>query len=75
MVEKRKNTTRVQLELPESSFVRLKELQRKTEAATYAEVIRNALRLYEALVNESEKGNFVSVKQVDGGEVIYKAIF
>jgi hypothetical protein len=68
-------TTRVQLELPESSMERLKALKDKTEAASYAEVIRNSLRLYEALVGEAESGNEVLIKSPDGDEKSYRLIF
>jgi hypothetical protein len=70
-----KKTTRVQLELPESSMERLKALRDKTEAVSYAEVIKNSLRLYEALIKESDSGNQVCVKSVDGKETSYKLIF
>ena len=40
-------TTRVQLEMPPQAMVRLQKLKERTEAASYAEVIRNALRLFE----------------------------
>jgi len=36
---------------------RLQRLKERTEAASYAEVIRSALRLFEALVEEHEKGS------------------
>ncbi|HEY4125399.1 MAG TPA: ribbon-helix-helix protein, CopG family, partial [Rhizomicrobium sp.] len=49
-----RTTTRVQLEMPPQAMERLTRLKEKTEAASYAEVIRNALRLYEALVDEHE---------------------
>jgi hypothetical protein len=65
----------VQLELPQASFERLKQLQERTEAASAAEVVRNALRLYEALLKEADAGNDVVVRQANGGEVVYKAIF
>ena len=65
-------TTRVQLELPPQAMDRLTRLKEKTEAASYAEVIRNALRLYEALVDEHEKGAEFSLKRVDGETVAYK---
>jgi hypothetical protein len=68
-------TTRVQLELPASSIERLKALRTKTEASSYAEVIRNALRLYEALIGEVEAGNQVFVKDIRGRETAYRAIF
>jgi hypothetical protein len=70
-----KKTTRVQLELPQSSYERLKQLQERTEATSYAEVIRNALRLYEGLLKEADAGNDVVVRQANGGEIVYKAIF
>jgi Arc/MetJ-type ribon-helix-helix transcriptional regulator len=70
-----KKTTRVQLELPENSMERLKALREKTEASSYAEVIKNSLRLYEALIKEAEGGNQVYVKGKDGGEVSYRMIF
>jgi hypothetical protein len=47
---------RVQMDLAPKSLDRLKRLQDITEAASYAEVVRNALRLYEALIAERELG-------------------
>ena len=69
-----KATTRVQLELPETSMQRLRTLREKTEAASYAEVIKNALRLYEALINETEEGHQVFVKDREGRETTYRVI-
>jgi Arc/MetJ-type ribon-helix-helix transcriptional regulator len=65
-------TTRVQLELPPQAMDRLQRLKDKTEAASYAEVIRNALRLFEALVDEHEKGAEFSLKRADGETVAYQ---
>ena len=59
-------TTRVQLEMPPQAMERLQKLKDRTEAASYAEVIRNALRLFEALVDEHEKGAEFSLKRADG---------
>lgn len=70
-----KETTRVQLELAESSFLRLKSLKDKTEATSYAEVIKNALRLYEGLIDEAERGNQLCIKSKDGSELSYKMLF
>ena len=70
-----KKTTRVQLELPEKAFERLQNLRDKTEAVSYAEVLKNALRLYEALIHEAEAGNIVCIKTADGKETDYKVIF
>jgi hypothetical protein len=65
-------TTRVQLEMPPQAMVRLQKMKEHTEAASYAEVIRNALRLFEALVDEHEKGSEFSLKRADGSVVEYK---
>jgi hypothetical protein len=51
---------------------RLQRLKEKSEAASYAEVIRNALRVFEALVDEYEKGAEFSLKRADGETVAYK---
>lgn len=45
-------TTRVQLELPQPSMDRLRKLKQATEASSYAEVVRNALKAYESLLNK-----------------------
>ena len=65
-------TTRVQLEMPPQAMERLQKLKDRTEAASYAEVIRNALRLFEALVEEHDKGSDFFLKRPDGEVVQYK---
>lgn len=65
-------TTRVQLEMPPQAMARLQALKERSEAASYAEVIRNALRLYEALVGEHEKGAEFFLKQANGETVAYR---
>ena len=67
-----RTTTRVQLEMPPQAMERLQRLKEHTEAASYAEVIRNALRLFEALVDEHEKGAEFSLKRPDGETIAYK---
>jgi Arc/MetJ-type ribon-helix-helix transcriptional regulator len=67
-----RSTTRVQLEMPPQAMERLQRLKDRTEAASYAEVIRNALRLFEALVDEHEKGAEFSLKKADGETVAYR---
>ena len=67
-----RTTTRVQLEMPPQAMERLQRLKEKSEAASYAEVIRNALRVFEALVDEYEKGAEFSLKRADGETVAYK---
>ncbi len=67
-----RTTTRVQLEMPPQAMERLQKLKEKTEAASYAEVIRNALRVFEALLDEHEKGAEFSLTRADGTTVAYK---
>jgi Arc/MetJ-type ribon-helix-helix transcriptional regulator len=65
-------TTRVQLEMPPQAMERLSRMKEKTEAASYAEVIRNALRVFEALMDEHEKGSEFQLKRTDGETVSYR---
>ena len=67
-----RSTTRVQLELPLQAMERLTRLKEKTEAASYAEVIRNALRVFEALAEEHDKGSEFLLKRTDGQTVAYR---
>ncbi len=67
-----RGTTRVQLEMPPQAMERLQRLKDKTEAASYAEVLRNALRLYEALIGEAERGNELSLRSADGTITPYR---
>jgi len=53
-------------------MVRLQKMKDHTEAASYAEVIRNALRVFEALVDEHEKGSDFFLKRANGEIVNYK---
>ncbi|HEY1708793.1 MAG TPA: ribbon-helix-helix protein, CopG family [Rhizomicrobium sp.] len=70
--EGERSTTRVQLEMPPQAMERLSRLKEKTEAASYAEVIRNALRVFEALLQEHEKGAEFALKRPNGETVAYK---
>ena len=67
-----RTTTRVQLEMPPQAMERLTRLKEKTEAASYAEVIRNALRVFEALMDEHDKGAEFQLKRADGQVVSYR---
>jgi len=63
---------RVQFDLPPRSLDRLNALKLKTEASSYAEVLKNALRLYEALIEEAEKGNEFLIRNEDGTITPYR---
>ena len=65
----------LQLEMPQKAYERLKLLKEKTEAPSYAEVIKNALKLYEAMIEETENGGFIYTKSSDGVETRIKPVF
>ncbi len=58
--------SRVQLDFAPRSMERLNTLKSKTEASSYAEVVKNALRLYEALIEEAENGRQFLVRDKNG---------
>jgi hypothetical protein len=64
---------RIQMDMPETSIIRLKRLQEVTEAASYAEVMKNALRLYEAMIQEVDGGADILIRR--GDEIEKLAIF
>lgn len=59
---------RVQVDLMPQSMARLVRLKEKTEAASYAEVIKNALQHYEAMIEETESGT----RDKDGAITIFR---
>ena len=61
-----KDTTRVQIELPPASMERLRVLKEKTEATSYAEVTKNAFKLYERMIELTESGNTLLVRDPHG---------
>jgi hypothetical protein len=72
MIKKDKTSTRVQFELPEKSMERLLNLKDKTEAGSYAEVVKNALRLYENMILQYESGKRILLKDTDGTVIEYQ---
>jgi hypothetical protein len=58
--------TRVQLDFSPRAMTLLSDLKEKTEAASYAEVIRNALKLYDGLVTEAGNGATFLVRGANG---------
>jgi hypothetical protein len=49
-----------------TGFAKASLFKIKTEASSYAEVLKNALRLYEALIDETERGNEFLIRNEDG---------
>lgn len=72
---KNDSSTRIQFDLKQRSMERLKDLKETTEAASFAEVVRRALQLYEALVVEVESGSKVYVEREEDGKVEVLSVF
>lgn len=56
----------LKLEFPKSAIERLHELKIKTESKDFGQVILNALRLYDDVVNQAEAGNKFLLEKPDG---------
>ena len=67
-------TYRVQLELPLKSKERLDTIKERTEATSYAEVIKEALRLYEAVINEATAGRTLHLSDEKGAFAPYHVL-
>jgi hypothetical protein len=57
---------RIQFDFTLESLKRLDNLKEKTEASTKAEVIRNALKLYEWFVMQVDPSSTVEIKDKEG---------
>lgn len=53
---------RIQFDFTTESMKRLEDLKEKTDATTKAEVVRNALKLYEWFVNQIDPNYVVEIK-------------
>ena len=63
---------RVQLDFAPKAMRLLTELKTKTEAGSYAEVIRNALKLYDGVITEVENGSKFLIVDKNGVVVPFK---
>jgi hypothetical protein len=59
-------TRRVQMELSQSSFERLNRLKDLVEAPSYTEVMKDALRLYEFVIQKDSEGSNFLVRSKNG---------
>lgn len=59
---------RVQIDLAPQSFDRLKRLKNVTEASSYTDVLKDALRLYEFIIETDQKGSTLKVVDESGRE-------
>jgi IS1 family transposase len=69
-----RETKHVQIDLGVRSYERLARLKDLTEAGSYSEVFSDALRLYEAVVNDVTQGSEILVREKDGTTVPYRLV-
>jgi hypothetical protein len=50
------HSKRIQFEFPPDAVERLDRIKQETNSSTYAELVRNALRVYEWMVEAQKKG-------------------
>ena len=62
---------RVALDFSQEALARLEDVQRLRKAATKAEVIRNALRTYEWLCEQSRLHRSIALHEHDGKQVAH----
>jgi hypothetical protein len=64
--------TRVQFDPPARSMALLTELKEKTDAASHAEVFKNALKAYDGLITEVERGGEFLLRDRDGNIAAFR---
>lgn len=70
-VKRKGSAKRIQLDLPSRSVERLNDLKDLTEASSYAEVVRNALRLYEDMAHKADSGKEFLLRDPSGNITPY----
>lgn len=63
--ERLNETNRIRFEFPPDAFDRLNRMKEKTDSASYAELVRNALRVYEWLIEQEKAGYEIGLVKED----------
>lgn len=66
---------RIQMDLSEGSMERMKRIKETIEASSYSEVMREALKLYEFLINEHNDDSSFYIKKKDGESIHIKLFY
>jgi metal-responsive CopG/Arc/MetJ family transcriptional regulator len=59
------HSKRIQFEFPPDAVERLDRIKQETNSSSYAELVRNALRVYEWLIETQKKGFDIGVVKDD----------
>lgn len=68
------NVKRLQIDISEKSFERLKSLKEKSDASSYAEVTNKAYRVYDFFVDALRDGKDVKLIDAKGNETLVEFI-
>jgi hypothetical protein len=60
---------RVQFDFSQEALQRLEDLKEQTDASTKAEVVRNALKLYEWFITQIDPSAVIEIQDKDGKPV------
>ena len=63
------NKQRVQFDFSPEALQRLEDLKEKVDATTKAEVIRNALKIYEWFATQIDPNSIIEVKDQEGNTI------
>ena len=63
------NKQRVQFDFSPEALQRLEDLKEKVDATTKAEVIRNALKIYEWFATQLDPNSIIEVKDQEGNTI------
>jgi len=61
-------TKKMSFNLPDQSVERLEKMKTAAELSSYTDVIRQSLRLYEWMADQSKMGNTFFIKNKDGSD-------
>jgi len=61
-----RDSVRIQFEATPKTYERLVKIKKQTEAVSYAEVIRDALKIYEHIITLKSQGKVVVIQNEDG---------
>lgn len=66
---------RITFEFPDRSHERMIRLKEKTESRTYAEVVKNSLRLYEWIIAQTDADGEVYIRYKNGNTSLVPMFF
>jgi len=71
---RRREKERFHIAMSPRLMERMESLRDRTDAASLTEVVKNAMKLYDALVQEAEAGSELFVRDRAGNERSYRAL-